>query len=310
MTTEPSTLAASQPIAVIGATGTQGLAVLTALLATAHPVRALTRSPHKLAGLAAAHANLAVVETDIGDPGSLSFGFLGAWALFVNTRSDYALPAGSEEALLRGIVDAARESEVRWLVMSVLPEGVPARAYEEKARAMRYAREVAVKGRIEPIFVQMGWYMSGFSGYMKPVVHSVDGVTEFRWSTITPDTLFPLVDSADLGLVVRAILDSPEEWADVEVPVVGDVLTIPQVARIYSEVTGQPARAVFVDHVPQESIPQWVARHSAYRDAGYFPKYVGRESEIPTLARKLVPEMKSFAEWLKQSGFVASAGDA
>ena len=81
MTTSPPTLAASQPIAVIGATGTQGHAVLTALLSTAHPVRALTRSPHKLAGLAAAHANLAVVETDIGDPGSLSFGLLGAWAL-------------------------------------------------------------------------------------------------------------------------------------------------------------------------------------------------------------------------------------
>ena len=119
-----------------------------------------------------------------------------------------------------------------------------------------------------------------------------------------------MVDPTDLGPVVRAILDNPAEWADAEVPVVGEVLTIPQVARIYSEVTGKPARAVFVDHVPQESIPQWVARHSAYRDTGYFPKYVGRESEIPTLARKLVPEMKSIAEWLKESGFVAGAEEA
>lgn len=295
-----SGLPASRPIAVIGATGTQGRSVLTALLTTEHSVRALTRSPDKLCDLSAAHANLSAVETDISDPGSLSFGLLGAWALFVNTFSDYSQPAGTEEALLRGIVDAAEESEVKWLVMSVLPSGVPARAYEEKARAMQYAREVARKGRIRPIFVQMGWYMTGFSGYMKPEVNAVDGVTEFRWSTIREDTLLPLVDPEDLGPVVRAILENPEEWADVEVPVVGDVLTIPQVAQIYSDVTQRPARAVFADHVPQESIPQWVERHRAYRDYGYFPQYLGRESEIPRLARRLHPGMKTLPEWLGQ----------
>ena len=35
----------------------------------------------------------------------------------------------------------------------------------------------------------MGWYMTGFSGYMKPVVNPTDGVIEFRWSTITEHTL-------------------------------------------------------------------------------------------------------------------------
>ena len=91
-------------------------------------------------------------------------------------------------------------------------------------------------------------------------------------------------------------------------PIVGEVLTIHQVAKIYSEVTGQPARAVSVDHVPQESIPQWIERHRAYRDAGYFPKYVGREQEIPGLARKAYPKMKTFAEWLRETGFVVESG--
>ena len=140
--------------------------------------------------------------------------------------------------------------------------------------------------------------MTGFSGYMKPVVNPIDGVAEFRWSTITERTLckysfpplyrkifltsrilVPLIDPADLGPVVRALLATPEAWDGAEVPVVGDVLTIPQVAEIYTEVTGNPARAVFVAHVPQEGIPQWTERHRAYRDGGYFPKYVGREQE-------------------------------
>ena len=146
---------ASQPIAIIGATGTQGRSVLTALLSTDHPIYALTRSPTKLHDLALTHPKLSVIETDIADPGSLSLALVGVWALFVNTLSDYTKPEGTEERLLRGIVDAAAEAGVEWLVMSTLPEGVPARAYEEKARAAAYAREVAQKGRVKPIFVQV-----------------------------------------------------------------------------------------------------------------------------------------------------------
>lgn len=170
----------------------------------------------------------------------------------------------------------------------------------------------------------MGWYMTGFSTYMQPVVNTDDGFVEFRWSTITQQTLcrfsylitlsshstishtVPLVSAAtDLGPVVSAILEDPDKWVNTEVPVVGDVLTIPQVAAVYSNVTGQPARAVFVDHIPQESLPSWVERHSGYRDVGYFPKYSGREQDIPLLARQLYPGMKTFEQWLRETGYDA-----
>ena len=116
----------------------------------------------------------------------------------------------------------------------------------------------------------------------------------------------PLVDVADLGPVVKAILANPDRWVGVEIPVVGDVLTIPQVAEAYSEITGQPARAVFVEHVEQEKIPQWIARHRGYKEAGYFPKYIGREEDIPVLARQLYPGIKSFRQWLRETGFDAT----
>lgn len=104
---------------------------------------------------------------------------------------------------------------------------------------------------------------------------------------------------------MKAILDNPEKWVNIEIPVVGDILTIPQVAEAYTRVTGQAARAVFVDHVPQEAIPQWINRHRGYREAGYFPKYVGREQEIPVMARELFPGMKTFEQWLQETGFDA-----
>jgi len=272
---------------------------LNALLgSTSHPIRALTKSPAKLTP----HPHLTPVETDIANPNSLRDGLKGSWALFVNTFSDYSKPEGTEVALLRSIIDAAVDAGVEYVVMSVLPANMPARAYIEKSTAMEYAKEVSSRSSLKPIFVQMGWYMTGFSNYMKPSVNEKDGYVEFVWSTIDGNTLFPLVSAyTDLGPIVKAILENPEKWVNLEIPVVGDVLTIPQVAETYSKVTGQPARAVFVDHVPQEAIPQWVNRHKGYKEAGYFPKYNGRTHEIPNLARELYPGTLNFEQWLRET---------
>lgn len=112
--------------------------------------------------------------------------------------------------------------------------------------------------------------------------------------------IVPLVSAnTDLGPVVRAILEDPDQWINAEIPIVGDFLTIPQVAETYTKVTGKAARAVFVGHVPQESMPQWIERHKGYKEVGYYPKYVGREHELPLFARKLHNKMKTFEEWLQ-----------
>lgn len=272
------------------------------MLGTDHPVYALTRSAARLQHLQ--KASLAVIDTDITDPASVRTGLVGVWALFINTLSDYSQPEGTEERLLKSLIDAAAQSGVEYLVMSTLPEGMPARAYIEKSRAMAYARKVAKKTQLKPIFVHMGWYMSGFTNHMNPVLNPIDNVMEFRWSTIDENTFFPLVSAAtDLGPVVRSILEHPDDWVGIEVPVVGDVLTAPQIAEVYSKVKGKAARAVFVDHIPQESLPSWTERHKGYREVGYFPKYVGREHEIPDFARRLYPQMKSFEDWAVEVEF-------
>lgn len=97
---------------------------------------------------------MSVIDTDITDPASLKAALSGAWALFVNTFSDYSKPEGTEEALLKSIILAAAQSGVQYLVLSTLPAGMPARAYIEKASAMDYAREVARTSALKPVFVE------------------------------------------------------------------------------------------------------------------------------------------------------------
>lgn len=143
--------AADQVVAIIGATGVQGSSVLRSLLSTPHPLRALTHSVSKLQP----SEQLTVVGTDISDSMSLESGLRGAWAVFVNTFSDYSKPEGTEEALLKKIIDASSKSGVRYIVLSTLPEGMPARAYLEKSNAMQYARETAKRSGLKAIFVQV-----------------------------------------------------------------------------------------------------------------------------------------------------------
>jgi len=154
-------------------------------------------------------------------------------------------------------VDAAAEAGVEWLVNSSLPEDMPFRAFVEKAETMKYAREVAKRLGLKNVSIQ----------YAKPILNPKDGVVEFRWSTIDENTyLPPIATQSDLGPIVKNVLQKPEEWKDAEIPIVGEALTLPQMAEIYGKVYNVPTRAVFLDSAPQEAVfEQWVDMHRNFK---------------------------------------------
>src|SRR6266403_2093228 len=103
-------------IAVIGATGQQGGAVLRALQAGGRfKVRALTRNPQK-------HRELAeeIVKADLNRPETLQAAFEGAYGVFLVTNS---LEEGSNELKqATAAVRAARDAGVKHFIWSTLPD--------------------------------------------------------------------------------------------------------------------------------------------------------------------------------------------
>src|SRR5258707_10122218 len=102
-------------IAVIGATGHQGGAVVRALQAQGQfKVRALTRSPGK-------HRELAdeVVEADLNRPESLEAAFAGAHGVFMVTN--FAEPGTDELKQATAAVRLAKAAGVKHFVWSTLP---------------------------------------------------------------------------------------------------------------------------------------------------------------------------------------------
>src|SRR3954466_1508885 len=102
-------------IAVIGATGHQGGAVVRALQASGQfKVRALTRNPAK-------HPQLAdeVVLADLDRPETLKAAFAGAHGVFVVTNAWEAGTGERKQAL--AAVHAAKDAGVQHFIWSTLP---------------------------------------------------------------------------------------------------------------------------------------------------------------------------------------------
>src|SRR5438132_8476010 len=103
-------------IAVIGATGRQGGAVVRALKADGQfKVRALSRNPGK-------HRDLAdeVVEADLNRPETLNAAFEGAHGVFLVTTS--SLEGTDERKQGAAAVQAARDAGVKHFIWSKLPD--------------------------------------------------------------------------------------------------------------------------------------------------------------------------------------------
>ena len=104
-----------QLIAVVGATGQQGGAVVRALKASGQfKVRALTRDPAKHPGLADE-----VVTADLNRPETLKAAFTGAHGVFLVTNAWEAGRDESKQAL--AAVSAAKDAGVQHFIWSTLP---------------------------------------------------------------------------------------------------------------------------------------------------------------------------------------------
>src|SRR5580693_9064395 len=145
-------------IAVVGATGHQGGAVVRALQASGQfKVRALTRHPAK-------HPQLAdeVVLADLNRPETLKAAFAGAYGIFLVTNFWEAGTDERKQAL--AAVHAAKDADVQHFVWSTLPNvetisrgklDVP--HFTDKARIDRIVKEAGFEHHtfvIAPFFYQ------------------------------------------------------------------------------------------------------------------------------------------------------------
>src|SRR6266404_1268538 len=234
-------------IAVIGATGKQGGAVVPALQASAQfKVRALTRNPGK-------HRELAeeVVEADLDRPETLKAAFAGAHGVFLVTNF-WAHGGADELKQATAAVRAAMDAGVKHFIWSTLPEveaisggkfNVP--HFTGKAKIDRVVKD---GGFANHTFVIAPFYYQNLAGVLAPQKQADGSV---GWALPLDPTL-PVIhmgDITELGNVVAGAFAHPAEAGNGQyLPLVGDFMSFNEIV----DTLNRQGHNISYNRVPKE----------------------------------------------------------
>jgi uncharacterized protein YbjT (DUF2867 family) len=293
-------------IAVVGATGQQGGAVVRALQASGQfKVRALTRNP-------ARHPKLGdeVVLADFSHPETLEAAFAGAHGAFVVTNS---WEAGTDEPRqARAAVSAAKDAGVQHFIWSTLPDveaisrgkiNVP--HFTGKAKVERIVSEA---GFAHHTFVIAPFYYQNLLGVMAPQKQA-DGTAAWALPLDPERRVIHMGDITELGRIVAGAFAQPELAGHGEhLPLVGDFLSFNE---IIATLNRQGNKFSF-KQVPREVFAGWfpgaegIAAMLAYFEAH---TYLGSDSrDAIALANKVAGQQPTtFAAWAKTNFAIPAA---
>jgi uncharacterized protein YbjT (DUF2867 family) len=214
-------------IAVVGATGHQGGAVVRALqVGNQFKVRALTRNPAKRHELADE-----VIQTDLNRPETLRAAFEGAQGVFLVTN--FGEKGTNEVNQATAAVRAAKDAGVKHFVWSTLPDveaisggkfHVP--HFTGKAKVDRIVKEA---GFANHTFVIAPFYYQNLIGVLAPQKQTDESV---GWALPLDPTVrsIHMGDITELGDIVAGAFAHPDQAGHGEyLPLVGDFMSFNEI---------------------------------------------------------------------------------
>lgn len=279
----------SSKIAVTGATGQQGGAVIRALQAHDADIVAVVRDATADPAVALADAGVELRQADLTDRGAVTEALRGTDAVFV--MATMTGPDGLDGEIRVGttVADAVRDSDAGYAVYSSVGgaerhTGIP--HFDSKRRIEQHIESLGLRaGFVRPVF-----FMDNFATFSKPAVEDGTIVVRLPLPAARP---LQVVAVADIGAVAAAMLLDPEA-APSAIEIGGDELTGEQIAEAYRHRYGLPARyeALPVDALgddDQEAMFTWFATAPAYT------------ADVAG-TKALDPGVRTFAQWLDEFG--------
>jgi len=293
-------------IAVVGATGQQGGAVVRALQAGGQfRVRALTRNPAK-------HPKLGdeVVLADFNRPETLKGAFAGAHGLFMVTNAWEAGADEPKQAL--AAVNAAKDAGIQHFIWSTLPNvetisggTIDVPHFTAKAKVERIVSEA---GFAYHTFVIAPFYYQNLLGVMAPQKRP-DGAMGWALPLDPERRVIHMGDITELGRIVAGAFAQPELAGHGEhLALVGDFLSFNEIIATLN----RQGNTLSFKQVPREVFAGWspgaedVAAMLAYFEAH---TYLGSDSPgAIALANKVAGRQPTkFAAWARTNFATPSA---
>jgi uncharacterized protein YbjT (DUF2867 family) len=292
------TTSTTRTIAVAGATGAQGGAVVDALLEQGARVRALVRSTGSERARNLANRGVDLVQIDAKDPASLKNSLQGVDAFFfMTTPYGDSHDTDIDSEIQQGVefADAAAAAQVPHVVFSSVGgaernSGVP--HFESKRRIEEYVQTRGLSATIvRPVF-----FMDNFAS-MAPTVEGNELVLRLP----VPDGIkLQMVATRDIGVVAAAALLDPAA-VPAAIEIAGDELTGSEIAAAFGAHAGMPAR---YEALPVEVLDGQDDLQKMFRWFADTPAY---QADIAAV-RGIDPDLWNLQAWLQATNYsVASS---
>ncbi|MGW6356979.1 NmrA family NAD(P)-binding protein [Streptomyces sp. NPDC055092] len=272
-------------VAVLGATGGQGSAVVRALHRAGYGVRAVVRDPRSPRARALAAQRVDVTAGNLADASSLAAAFAGVDAAFAVTTP---FEEGPQAEVQQGqaIVQAAVESHLPHLVLASVASadqstGIP--HFESK----RQIEELLVREGPPATVVAPTYFFDNLLGDLQTVA---SGLLELP---LPPERPLQQLSRDDLGALVAAVIADGPGHLGRRIEVASDDPTPLQMATTLEQLFGRPVQAVEVPlSLVRESNADMGAMWSYLQGPGY-------RVDIPALHRSY-PDIPwtTFADWV------------
>ncbi|CAM3244987.1 uncharacterized protein YbjT (DUF2867 family) [Williamsia muralis] len=276
----------SSPYVVIGATGAQGGAVVTALLARALPVRAVVRRPESTRARRLADAGASLAVADLGDPKSLAAAFAGVAGVFALTTP---FERGPDEEVSQGIsiIEAASTAGVPHLVFSSVASadrhtGIP--HFESKA----VVEAALMRSGVASTIVGPTYF---YDNLLAGIDQVRGGVLELAIGENTP---LQQLSRRDLGEFVATVFEDPAPHVGRRIDIASDAPTPAQMAEALGQQLGRTVRLRTVDATDIGSADMR-AMFGYLNDTGYAADIPALHTAYPAVG------WQSFTDWLDET---------
>jgi len=275
-------------VLVTGATGQQGGAVVRALIARGHRVKALSRNPDSDGAKRLAAAGVEVVAGDLDDGASVVKAASGVDTMFLMGNS---YEAGVEAETRQGILaaDAAKAAGIGHLIYSSVGDA------DKKTGVPHFDSKYLVEKHVAGLGIP--YTISAPVAFMENTVApwAIGGLRQGVYAAaLPPARLLQQITLDDIGAFVAVLAERREQVFGKRFDIAGDELSGEQQAKILSEALGRPIR--------YQELPIAAIRQQSEDTALMFEWFdrTGYDADIAALRRDF-PEVgwHRYADWAK-----------
>jgi uncharacterized protein YbjT (DUF2867 family) len=224
-------------IVVSGATGRQGGAVATHLLAEGWRVRALTRKPEGPAARRLAARGAEVIRADLADRGSLKPAFRDAYGVF-SVQNPMISGLEGEVAQGKNVADAAEEAGIGHVVYGSAGIGVPGTGIGSWESKLEVQAHMEALGLPLTVLRPMAFMELMTDKDLYPAVAVWHLMPKFAGDNLP----IGWICANDVGAIAARAFADPDQFIGADIRLAADVQSIADCRKTWRSVTGRTPR--------------------------------------------------------------------